>query len=400
MVAVTVPTLPDELADLRAVVRRFVTERLLPLEPRLNREDGLPAEVWRDVEQQARDLGLAALGVPAEHGGAGLGLTGQLVAAEEMGRVAVGFRHVVGTPPGAPVVAEFGTDEQRARYLEPWLRGRRWAAWATTEPEAGSDLGAIASVATPVTGGWRIDGTKHFITGLDRADFAITFVKTEPDSGVKGLTGFLLDLDTPGIHIGQQQAMMGREGLHSFELHYDGVLVSDAQRLGSVGGGFTLLIRDVNRMRVLMAGHCLGVAARLLDIGAQWGRDRRQFGRPIGEFEALRFYLADSAAELLAGRAMTYHTAALIESGRPARAESAAAKASATEMGFRVADRVMQILGGSGYSRDMPVEAIFRAVRLWRIAEGSSEIQRMLVDRQLAAGWRPQVTVRTAEECG
>jgi acyl-CoA dehydrogenase len=384
-----VARLPGELAELRALVRRLVTEVLLPHEPALNRDGDLPPPVWAELERRGRELGLSSLGVPAEHGGAGLGLLGQLVAAEEMGRVAVGFRHVVGTPAGAALVSRFGTDEQRDRYLTPWLAGERWGGWATTEPEAGSDLGAIRSTAVRTAAGWRIDGNKHFITGLDRADFVTTFVRTTPGRGVKGLTAFLVDLDTPGVSIGARQDMMGREGLHSYELRYDNVEVPDAQRLGGVDDGFRLLIRDVNRMRVLMAGHCLGVAARLIDIAVQWGRERVQFGRPIGEFGALQWYLADSVAELLACRAATYHLSSTVDSDRPAQARSATVKAYGTELAFRVADRVMQILGGTGYSKDMPVEALFRAVRLWRIAEGSSEIQRVLVSRQLAAGWRP-----------
>jgi acyl-CoA dehydrogenase len=381
--------LPGELAELRALVRRFVAEVLLPHEADLNRDGNLPPEVWAELERRGRELGLSALGVPAEHGGAGLGLLGQLVAAEEMGRVAVGFRHVVGTPAGAQLVAHFGTDEQRERYLVPWLAGERWGGWATTEPEAGSDLGAIRSTAVRTAAGWRIDGGKHFITGLDRADFVTTFVKTTPGRGVKGLTAFLVDLDTPGVSIGARQDMMGREGLHSYELRYDGVEVSDGQRLGGVDEGFRLLIRDVNRMRVLMAGHCVGVAARLVDIAVRWGRQRVQFGRSIGEFGALQWYLADSVAELLACRAATYRLSSAVDLDLPAQAESATVKAYGTELAFRVADRAMQILGGTGYSKDMPVEALFRAVRVWRIAEGSSEIQRVLVGRQLATGWRP-----------
>ncbi|PZF83346.1 acyl-CoA dehydrogenase family protein [Jiangella anatolica] len=390
--ATTLP-LPPELVSLRALVRRFVTEQLLPHEARLNEDGDLPVELWAELERRGRELDLNALGLPAEHGGMGLGLVGQLVAAEEMGRVAVGFRHVVGTPPGSLPLARHGTAAQHAAYLRPWLRGERWGAWATTEPEAGSDLAAIRTVAVRDGDGWRIDGAKHFITGLDRADFVITFAKTDPDRGLKGLTAFLVDLDAPGVEVGREQHMMGREGLHSFELRYDGLHVGDDARLGEPDEGFRLLIADVSRMRVLMAGHCLGVAARLIDIAADWGRGRVQFGRPIGEFEALQWYLADSAAELLACRSSAYRTAMAIDAGQRAQAESATVKAYGTELACRVADRAMQILGGTGYCTELPVEALYRAVRLWRIAEGSSEIQRMLVGRQLAAGWRPEVGV-------
>lgn len=387
------PALPSELVSLRALVRRFVAEQLLPHEARLNEDGDLPAELWADLERRGRQLDLNALGLPVEHGGAGLGLVGQLVAAEEMGRVAVGFRHIVGTPPGSLPLARHGTPGQHAAYLQPWLRGERWGAWATTEPEAGSDLAAIKTVAVRDGDGWRIDGAKHFITGLDRADFVITFAKTDPDRGLKGLTAFVVDLDTPGVAVGREQHMMGREGLHSFELRYEGLRVGDDARLGEPNEGFRLLIADVSRMRVLMAGHCLGVAARLLDIASDWGRSRVQFGRPIGEFGALQWYLADSAAELLACRSAAYRTAMDIDAGQPAQAESAAVKAYGTELACRVADRAMQILGGTGYCTELPVEALYRAVRLWRIAEGSSEIQRMLVGRQLAAGWRPEVAI-------
>jgi alkylation response protein AidB-like acyl-CoA dehydrogenase len=381
--------LPAEFDDLRTLVRRFVAEHLLPHEAALERDGGLPAEVWADLEGRSRALGLNALGVPAEHGGAGLDTLGQLVAAEEMGRIAVGFRHIVGTPAGAPVVAAFGTPEQHRDYLQPWLAGERWGAWAATEPGAGSDLGAMTTVARRDGAGWVLSGGKHFVTGLDRADFVITFAKTTRDRGVRGLTAFLVDLDTPGVTRGREQVMMGRGGLRSFELHYDDVALPDGARLGAVDGGFALLIRDVSRMRLLLAGHCLGVTARLLDLAAGWGRSRVQFGRPIGEFGALQWSLADTAAELVTVRAATYQAAALVDAGYEARAESATAKAFASELAFRAADRTLQIFGGSGYCRDLPVEALFRAVRLWRIAEGTSEIQRMLVGRELDRGWRP-----------
>jgi alkylation response protein AidB-like acyl-CoA dehydrogenase len=382
--------LPAEYNELRLLVRRFVAEQLVPYERQLDREDGLPAHVWAELEDKGRKLGLHALAVPTEHGGAGLDTMGQLVTSEEMGHVAVGFRHIIGTPAGAEIVARFGTDEQRERYLEPWLAGNRWGAWSATEPGAGSDLGRIATQAVRGSnGGWRISGQKHFVTGLDRADFVVVFTKTSPEHGSRGLTAFLLDVDTPRLVRGRAQPMMGRSGLHSFELYLDEVEVGDEQRLGEVDRGIELLLGDVSRMRLLMAGHCLGAAARLIGIASEWSHERVQFDRQIGSFEALQAYFARSLIELEMCRAATYHAAVAVDAGLEARAESAIAKAHSTEMAFRVADRMLQVMGGAGYSKDVPVESVLRALRLWRIAEGTSEVQRMLVGRELARGWRP-----------
>lgn len=382
---------PSEIADLRSLVKEFVDDHLVPLETRLELDGDLDPETWSEIEKKGRDLGLNALSVPTEFGGAGLGMLGQVVVAEAMGHVAVGFRHVIGSPAGAQVLARFGTVDQQERYLRPWIAGKVWGAWAATEPNAGSDLGSMATRATRVDGGWILDGNKHFITGADRADFFILFARTTNGVGVKGLTAFLIDKSAEGLHVGREQRMMGRGGLHSFELHLDSIVLDDTQRLGPVDGGFRVLIGNVNELRVLVSAHCVGVADRLLRIGQEWSRNRRQFGQPIGELGAIQGYLADSLSELLESRAAVYHAAWAVENNPDSRNETAAVKALCTEMVGRVADRTMQLLGGYGYCKDLPVEALFRAVRLWRIAEGSSEIQRMLLWRGISGGWWPDM---------
>ncbi len=382
---------PNELADLRSLVDEFVHDRLRPLEARLELDGDLDPGTWDEIEAKGRDLGLNALSVPTEFGGAGLGMLGQVVVAEAMGHVAVGFRHVIGSPAGAQVLARFGTVDQQERYLRPWIAGNRWGAWAATEPNAGSDLGNMGTRATRDGDGWILDGNKHFITGADRADFFILFARTTNDVGVKGLTSFLVDKSAEGLQVGREQKMMGRGGLHSFEVHLDSVVLSDDQRLGPVDEGFKVLIGNVNELRVLVSAHCVGVADRLLKIGQEWSQNRHQFGRPIAELGVLQGYLADSLSEYLESRAAVYHATWAVENKQDSRNETAAVKAMCTEMVGRVADRVMQLLGGYGYCKDLPVEALFRAVRLWRIAEGSSEIQRMLLWRGIVAGWWPDM---------
>jgi acyl-CoA dehydrogenase len=380
-----------ELAELRSVVRDFLKTRLLPIEGALERDGELPDQIWAEVEQAGRDLGFHALGIPQDKGGGGLGIVGQVLIAEEMGHVSVGFRHVIGTPAGSQAIARFGTSEQIGKYLTPWLAGKRWGAWAATEPDAGSDLGGMRTAAVPDGDGWRINGAKHFITSVDRADFLIVFAKTSPERGIRGMTAYFVDKDAPGVMIGPEQAMMGRGGLHSYPVYLQDVLVSDDARLGEVNSGIQVLMSNVGELRLLVAAHCVGVATRLVRIARDWGAKREQFGVAIREFGQLQGYLADIVPRLLACRVAVLHAADRIAQGAGVREETAIVKAQCAELAFDVADRVMQFLGGYGYSKDMPVEALFRATRLWQIAEGSSEIQRLLIWRALDSGWSPSI---------
>jgi hypothetical protein len=386
-------TVDDELTELRSVVRDFLRTRLVPLEAALERDGELPNETWAEIEEAARALGFHALGIPADKGGGGLGIMGQVLVAEEMGHVSVGFRHVIGTPAGSQAIVRFGTSEQIDKYLTPWLAGKRWGAWTATEPDAGSDLGGMRTAAVREGDGWRISGSKHFITSVDRADFLIVFAKTSPERGIRGMTAYFVDKRAPGVMIGPEQAMMGRGGLHSFPVYLQDVLVSDDDRLGEVDSGIQVLMSNVGELRLLVAAHCVGVATRLVGIAQDWAAKREQFGVAIRNFGQLQGYLADVVPRILACRVAVYHAADRIAQGIGVREDTTIVKAQCAELAFDVADRVMQILGGYGYSKDMPVEALFRATRLWQIAEGSSEIQRLLIWRALDSGWSPRLDV-------
>lgn len=383
--------IPDELLDLKELARKFVQRELLPLEQRLLDEDDLPEAVWRGLADKSAQLGLYAMGVAEEFGGGGIGILGQVLVAEEMGQVAVGFRHLAGSPVGANSILRFGTPWQRQHYARPLLDGAQRCGWGATEPRAGSDLSGIRTAARREGDAWIIDGAKHYMTGVDHYDFMICFAMTDAAKGLRGgLTAFIVEKTLPGFKIGRHMRMMGREGLHSYELFFDGMRVPDANRLGDVGAAYRILMDQVHEMRLMMGGTCVGTAERLLRLAAIHASQRVQFGRPIGEFQAIQWMLADCAIEIQAARALTYDAAAKLDAGLDASAETAMVKAYATEMVGRVADRVLQIHGGVGYSKDLPIESIYRSVRLFRIAEGTTEIQRTLVARSLLKHGIPQ----------
>ncbi|TAK54547.1 MAG: acyl-CoA dehydrogenase [Gammaproteobacteria bacterium] len=376
--------IPGDLQDLRDLTRRFVQRELLPLEQQLLDEDDLPETVWRGLTEKSVGLGLYALGVPEEFGGAGIGILGQTLVAEEMGQVAVGFRHLAGAPVGANSIIRFGTQWQRETYARPLTNGAQRCGWGATEPGAGSDLGGIRTTARREGDCWVIDGAKHYMTGADHYDFMICFALTDAARGLHGgLTAFILEKTLPGFQIGRRMRMMGREGLHSYEIFFDELRVPDANRLGDVGAAYPILMDQVHEMRLLMGGTCVGTAERLLRLAADHARHRVQFGRPIGRFQAIQWMLADSAIEIEAARALTLEAAAKLDAGQDAAVETAMVKAFASEMVGRVADRSLQIHGGAGYCKDLPIESIYRSVRLFRVAEGTTEIQRTIIARSL-----------------
>lgn len=385
--------IPDELNDLKNLVKKFVEKELYPLEKQLLEENNLPEETWKKIEELSINLGLYNLALPEEFGGSGVGVLGQVLCAEELGKVSVGFRHLVGDPVGAHIIFNYGTSEARERYGKALVSGRMKCGWGMTEPQAGSDLGAIRTMAVKGNGKWVINGSKHFMTGADRYQIMILFALIEKEKKQHGgMSAFIVEKGWPGFIVGREEKMMGREGLHSYELYFEDLVVPDENLLGTPGQGFEILMDQVNRMRLEMGGTCVGTAERLLNMSCNYAKIRYQFGRPIGEFEAIQWMLANAKMKIEAARALTYDAACKLDQGIDASLETAMVKLYATEMVFNIADRAMQIHGGSGYCKDLPIESIFRACRLFSIAEGSSEIQRFIIGRRyLAKGILPQI---------
>jgi alkylation response protein AidB-like acyl-CoA dehydrogenase len=340
--------------------------------------------VQRELEQAARDAGLWAINMPVEWGGAGLSVVDRLIVQEQIGKATNCLWDFCWWP--ANVLA-YGTDEQRERYLLPLIRGDRREAFAITEPEAGSDPGGIRTTATRVDDGWRIDGEKWFVTCGDVADFLIVHanaVTTEGEAGEPTL--FLVDKDLAGVDILHTPRFMHTTVFGHPQIGFDGVVVPESAVLGAVGQGFELTKEWFVEERLSIAARAIGAAERGLELARDWAVERRQFGAPIADFQLVQAMLADSAVDIAVNRAYYHQVAAEIDAGgdrRQMHAKASIAKLSASEAAGRVIDRCVQVFGGRGYDRANPVERMYRELRVDRIWEGTSEIQRLIVANEL-----------------
>ncbi|RBQ16169.1 acyl-CoA dehydrogenase [Spongiactinospora rosea] len=376
-------TIPDDLAEFRKVVRRFVDNELLPYEDHVEEHDGLPEEVERSIKKKAVEIGLNAIGMPEEVGGAGLDVLGQVLVTEELFRALGGLAEVVPTAPSILLACD---DAQRERFLLPCVTGDKQWCFALTEPDTGSDAAGIKTRAERRDGSWVINGRKRFISHGDSADFAIVFAVTHPDREKDRITAFLVERGTPGFAVGQTHKTMGHRGYRQAELVFDDCVVPAENVLGEPGHGFDIAHGGLSSGRVMTAARCLGPMARLIDEGVEWAKQRVQFGRPIADYQAIQFMLADCATDLQAARMLTYSAAWAADQGEAAKivsAKASVAKLFASEALGRVADRVLQIFGGTGYMNETYVERAYRNARIERIWEGTSEIQRIIIARNL-----------------
>jgi acyl-CoA dehydrogenase len=375
--------IPDHLVEFRAIVRRFTENELIPHEDHVEEHDGLPEEVERTIRAKAVAIGLNGLGMPEEVGGGGLDVLGQVLVTEELFRAQGGVAEVVPTAPSILLACD---DAQRERFLIPCVRGERQWCFALTEPDTGSDAAGIRTRAELVEGSWVINGRKRFISHADSADFAIVYAVTHPDRGSDRITAFLVEKGTPGFAVGQLHKAMGHRGYRQAELLFDDCAVPEENVLGEPGHGFDLARDGLSRGRIMTAARCLGPMARLIDDGLEWSKQRVQFGRPIADYQAIQFMLADCATDLQAARLLTYQAAWAADQGEAQKvvnARASVAKVFTTEALGRVADRVLQIFGGTGYMNETYVERAYRDARIERIWEGTSEIQRLIIARNL-----------------
>lgn len=370
----------DTLDALLDTVRRFVAERLRPLEAQVEADDAVPDAVVREM----RDLGLFGLSIAPEYGGLGLTMLEEVRVAFEFGRTTPAFRSAFGTNVGIGsqglVIA--GSPEQRATWLPRIASGEIITSFALTEPDVGSDSGSVTTRAVRDGEFYRLSGTKRYITNADRADLFTVMARTGDAPGGRGVSAFLVPRDLPGVTVGEPEKKMGQKGAKVADVRFDDVPVPAANRLGAEGEGFRIAMRVLDRGRLHIAAVCVGVAERLIADGVAYATDRRQFGKPIAEHQLIQAMIADSKTEALAARALVLETAAAKDAGGDVVMESAAAKYFASEMVGRVADRVVQILGGAGYISDYGVERLYRDVRLFRIYEGTSQIQQLIIARQ------------------
>lgn len=377
--------IPSELRDFQKTVRQFVETELMPWEDHVEEHDGLPHDVEMELRRKAVALGLNGLGMPEEVGGQGLGTLAQVLVTEETSRALGGVSS--GTIPSASNILMACNEEQRERFLYPTIRGEKQDCFALTEPDTGSDAAGIKTRAVEQPdGAWLLNGRKRFISHGDSADFAIVFAVTHPDRDTDRITAFLVEKGTPGFSVGQIHKTMGHRGYRQAELVFDDCVVPAENILGEVGKGFNLARDWLRNGRIMTAARCLGPMSRLIDEALEWSQQRVQFGQPIAEFQAIQLMLADCAMDLYASRMMTYNAAWDDDRGTDFRllnAKASAVKVFASEALGRVADRVLQIFGGTGYMNEVFVERAYRNARIERIWEGTSEINRLILARSL-----------------
>jgi acyl-CoA dehydrogenase len=364
---------------LLATVRRYVAERLRPLEARVAEDDEVPEEVVREM----RDLGLFGLSIPEQYGGLGLSMGEEVRVALELGRTTPAFRSVFGTNVGigSQGLVMAGSDAQKAEWLPRIASGEVITSFALTEPGAGSDSASVQTKAVKDGDLYRLSGSKRFITNADKASLFTVMARTgEP--GARGVSAFLVPADLPGLTIGKPERKMGQQGAHVCDVNFDETPVPAANRLGEEGEGFRIAMRVLDRGRLHIAAVCVGVAERLIADCVVYASERKQFGKPIADFQLIQAMIADSKTETMAARALVLEAAAVKDRGDSVTLEAAAAKYFASEMVGRVADRAVQIFGGAGYIADYGIERLYRDVRLFRIYEGTSQIQQLVIARE------------------
>ncbi|MGX9352117.1 acyl-CoA dehydrogenase family protein [Shimia sp. W99] len=376
--------LNEEQEMIVSTVRSFVENEIYPHEDMVERTGEVPEEIAERIKQKTIELGFYACNFPEEVGGAGLSHLEFALVERELGRGSMALTHFFGRPQNILMACE---GEQKERYLFPAVRGERMDALAMTEPGAGSDVRGMKCSAVRDGGDWVLNGTKHFISGAEHADFVIVFVATGEDMTPKGpkkrITTFLVDRGTPGFTIRDGYKSVSHRGYKNMVLEFDDCRLPDAQVLGEVDGGFAVMNEWLHATRLTVAAFCVGRARRAFDYALDYAAQREQFGQPIGKFQGVGFQIADMITEIDAADLLTLAAADRLDKGLPSNREIASAKLYASEMLARVTDAAIQVHGGMGLMDDYPLERFWRDARVERIWDGTSEIQRHIISRDL-----------------
>jgi len=367
-----------------STVRSFVENEIYPHEDLVERSGEVPVEVANEIKRKTLELGFYACNFPEEVGGAGLSHLDFALVERELGRGSMALNHFFGRPQNILMACK---DEQRERYLLPAVRGERMDALAMTEPEAGSDVRGMKCTAVRSGGDWVVNGIKPFISGADHADFVIVFIATGEDDTPRGpkkrLTAFLVDRGTPGFVIRDGYRSVSHRGYKNCILDFDDCRLADAQVLGAVDGGFEVMNEWLYATRITVATMSVGRARRCFEYALNHAAERRQFGQQIGKFQGVSFQIADMITEIDAAEWLTLSAAWRLDQKLPANREIASAKLYATEMLARITDASLQVFGGMGLMDDFPIERFWRDARVERIWDGTSEIQRHIISRDL-----------------
>ena len=378
--------LPESARMIREAAGRFANEKIAPLAAAIDREDRFPRELW----QPMGELGLHGITVEEVWGGLGLGYLDHVVAVEEVSRASgsVGLSYGAHSNLCVNQIRRWGSDEQKAKYLPKLISGEHVGALAMSEAGAGSDVVSMKLRAEAVPGGFRLNGTKFWITNGTYADTLVVYARTAPDAGSKGITAFLIEKAMAGFSIGQRIDKMGLRGSPTAELVFDDCFVPEDHIMGSLHGGVGVLMSGLDYERVVLAGMQIGIMQACLDVVIPYVRERKQFGKPIGAFQLMQAKIADMYVALQSARAYVYAVAKACDAGQTTRFDAAGAILLASENAFRVAGEAVQALGGAGYTKDWPVERFLRDAKLLDIGAGTNEIRRMLIGRELIGAGR------------
>jgi acyl-CoA dehydrogenase len=367
-------------------VRRFVTDKLVPLEAEVGETDRIPDAILQGM----RDLGLFGLSIPTEYGGLGLSMEEEVLVCFELGQTSPAFRSAIGTNVGigSQGIVMFGRHEQKQEWLPKLASGEAIASFCLTEPGAGSDAASLKTTAIRKGDHYVVNGTKRYITNANRASVFTLMARTNPENkGAGGISAFVVPSHLPGISIGKPEKKMGQQGAHICDVIFEDAKIPAACLLGDKEGeGFKVAMQVLDRGRLHIAAVCVGVAERLVRESVRYAQERTQFGQRIGDFQLIQAMLADSKTEAYAARSMILDAASRRDLGQNISMEASCCKLFASEMVGRVADRAVQIFGGAGYVADYGIERFYRDVRIFRLYEGTSQIQQIVIARALMKG--------------
>jgi alkylation response protein AidB-like acyl-CoA dehydrogenase len=372
----------DEQQQLRRSVREFAESEIGPHVMEWDETSQFPLELIPKLA----DMGLLGVIFPEEYGGAGLGYIEYVIVIEELARVdgSIGLIVAAHNSLCTNHIFKFGNEEQRKKYVVPLAQGKKLGCWSLTEPSAGSDAGGTRTTAVRKDSGWVVNGAKTFITNGHYADVCVVMAVTNKDKGAKGISAFIVEKENPGFRAGKKENKLGMRASDTSELVFSDCRVSEENLLGAEGRGFINTLQVLDGGRISIAALALGMAQGAYDACVTYAKERKQFGKAISEFQAIQFKLADMVTEIDAARWLVYRAAWLADQKGPRfTKESSMAKLYASEVGVRVANEAVQIFGGYGFIKDYPVEKFYRDSKLCTIGEGTSEIQRMVIARQI-----------------
>ncbi|MCS7236229.1 MAG: acyl-CoA dehydrogenase [Armatimonadota bacterium] len=375
--------LTEEHRLVQQTAREFATREILPVASQLDAEHRFPTEIVQGLAQ----LGLMGVTVPEQYGGAGMDHVAYVLAMEEVARACASTAAIMSVNNSlvCDPILRYGTEEQRRRYLPVLASGREIGCYCLTEPQAGSDAASLQATARLDGDRWVLNGTKAFVTNAREAWVFIVYARSEPEPGPRGISAFIVERDFPGISVGKVERKMGLLAASTCEVLLEDCRVPGENLLGARGEGFKVALSTLDGGRIGIAAQAVGIARAALEDGVAYARQRRQFGRPIAEFQAIQWKIADMATRIEAARLLTLRAAWLRDQGRRCTAEASMAKLFASETAMFAAHQGVQIFGGYGYIKDYPVERYFRDAKITEIYEGTSEIQRLVIARNLLA---------------